>query len=176
MGFGSFFKKIGKAVGKVAASPIGGIALGFIPGGGIVSTLARTGLGALAERSARGGGAVTLPGVSRSLAPAGGPFYGGIGGGASFPGEAGFEAALRASRKQLTNGGGTSMVGGGPYGVRMTGMGRRRRRMNAGNAKAARRAIRRIKSVRHLLQTIEKQLPRRRCSHNPGRRIGFRRR
>lgn len=35
------------------------------------------------------------------------------------------------------------------------------RRMNAGNAKAARRAIRRIKSVRHLLQSIERELPRR---------------
>lgn len=35
------------------------------------------------------------------------------------------------------------------------------RRMNAGNAKAARRAIRRIKSVRNLLQSIERELPRR---------------
>ena len=35
------------------------------------------------------------------------------------------------------------------------------RRMNAGNAKAARRAIRRIKSVRHMLQSIERELPRR---------------
>lgn len=38
---------------------------------------------------------------------------------------------------------------------------RRRRRMNFGNAKAARRAIRRIKGTRKLLQDIEKQLPRR---------------
>lgn len=37
----------------------------------------------------------------------------------------------------------------------------RGRRMNAGNAKAARRAIRRIKAVRSLLQSIEKELPRR---------------
>lgn len=37
----------------------------------------------------------------------------------------------------------------------------RRRRMNFGNAKAARRAIRRIKGTRKLLQDIEKQLPRR---------------
>lgn len=36
-----------------------------------------------------------------------------------------------------------------------------RKRMNAGNAKAARRAIRRIKSVRKLLQSIERELPRR---------------
>jgi hypothetical protein len=38
---------------------------------------------------------------------------------------------------------------------------RKRRRMNFGNAKAARRAIRRIKGTRKLLQDIEKQLPRR---------------
>lgn len=37
----------------------------------------------------------------------------------------------------------------------------KKRRMNAGNAKAARRAIRRIKSVRHMLQAIERELPKR---------------
>lgn len=38
---------------------------------------------------------------------------------------------------------------------------KRRRRMNFGNARAARRAIRRIKGVRRLLKSIEDQLPRR---------------
>lgn len=38
------------------------------------------------------------------------------------------------------------------------------RRMNPGNAKAARRAIRRIKSVRKLLQSIERQMPKRSCA------------
>ncbi len=38
---------------------------------------------------------------------------------------------------------------------------RKRRRMNFSNGKAARRAIRRIKGTRKLLQDIEKQLPRR---------------
>lgn len=37
----------------------------------------------------------------------------------------------------------------------------KRRRMNFGNARAARRAIRRIKGVRRLLKSIEDQLPRR---------------
>lgn len=37
----------------------------------------------------------------------------------------------------------------------------RRRHINPGNAKAARRAIRRINSVRKLLMSIERQLPRR---------------
>lgn len=35
------------------------------------------------------------------------------------------------------------------------------RRMNFGNAKAARRAVRRITGVRNLLRSIERQLPRR---------------
>lgn len=38
------------------------------------------------------------------------------------------------------------------------------RRMNAGNAKAARRAIRRIKAARKLLRSIESELPRQRCA------------
>lgn len=45
----------------------------------------------------------------------------------------------------------------GTVGVKM----RKHRHMNAGNAKAARRAVRRIKSVRHLLTSIERELPRR---------------
>ena len=39
--------------------------------------------------------------------------------------------------------------------------GKKGRRINPGNATAARRAIRRIKSVRRLLMSIERQLPRR---------------
>jgi hypothetical protein len=46
---------------------------------------------------------------------------------------------------------------------------RKYRRMNAGNAKAARRAIRRIKAVRGLLQSIEKQLPKRAASKPRGK-------
>jgi len=38
------------------------------------------------------------------------------------------------------------------------------RRMNAGNAKAARRSIRRIKAVRHLLTSIEREMPHRHCT------------
>lgn len=40
---------------------------------------------------------------------------------------------------------------------------KKHRHMNAGNAKAARRAIRRIKGVRHLLVSIERELPRRKA-------------
>lgn len=58
-------------------------------------------------------------------------------------------------------------VGGGAvprgYHLAKDGSGRvvRNRRMNYGNARAARRAIRRIKGARKLLQDIEKQMPRR---------------
>ncbi len=44
---------------------------------------------------------------------------------------------------------------------------RKRRRMNAGNAKAARHAIRRIKAVRHLLTSIERELPHKRIQARP---------
>lgn len=47
----------------------------------------------------------------------------------------------------------------GTYGERRL----KHRRMNAGNAKAARRSIRRIKAVRHLLQSIERELPHRKA-------------
>lgn len=45
------------------------------------------------------------------------------------------------------------------------------RRMNAGNAKAARRAIRRIKAVRHLLMSIERELPRRPAARSSSRGV-----
>lgn len=52
-------------------------------------------------------------------------------------------------------------IGAGLVGLDAFGQPKKRRRMNYGNAKAARRAIRRIKGTRKLLQDIEKQLPRR---------------
>lgn len=57
---------------------------------------------------------------------------------------------------------GAALVGGDDLVGMLPGFGKkRRRRMNYGNAKAARRAIRRIKGTRKLLQDIEKQMPRR---------------
>lgn len=60
---------------------------------------------------------------------------------------------------------GAEILGGAALGAALVGPDgqpmRKRRRMNFGNAKAARRAIRRIKGTRKLLQDIEKQLPRR---------------
>jgi len=78
------------------------------------------------------------------------------------PGGAVTHAAARAPEVRDT-GRGKVLVGESPLGtigVRALGG----RRMNPGNAKAARRAIRRIKSVRGMLQSIERQLPRRKCS------------
>lgn len=48
---------------------------------------------------------------------------------------------------------------------------KKHRHMNASNSKAARRAIRRIKAARHLLQSIERELPRRPSKHNGSRGI-----
>jgi hypothetical protein len=45
-----------------------------------------------------------------------------------------------------------------------TGMYAGRRHMNVGNAKAARRAIRRITGVRKMLMSIERQMPHRACN------------
>lgn len=55
---------------------------------------------------------------------------------------------------------------------KFTGSGRRGRRMNVANAKAARRAIRRIKGVRQLLISIEREMPHRKCTrpHRAARR------
>lgn len=47
---------------------------------------------------------------------------------------------------------------------RVVGGGRKRRRMNPMNARAARRAIRRIKGARKMLQQIERQLPKQRAA------------
>lgn len=44
------------------------------------------------------------------------------------------------------------------------------RRMNYGNMKAARRAIRRIKGTRKMLKEIERQLPKQQCRRSPPRR------
>lgn len=60
------------------------------------------------------------------------------------------------------------MAPGGESGFSFRGA--KTRRMNAGNVKAARRAIRRIKSVRSLLQSIERELPRRPAPRTGGSR------
>lgn len=51
-----------------------------------------------------------------------------------------------------------------------TGTGRRGKRMNVSNTKAARRAIRRIKGVRDLLKSIERELPKRSAPRAGGSR------
>lgn len=53
---------------------------------------------------------------------------------------------------------------------KFTGTGRRGKRMNVGNAKAARRAIRRIKGVRDMLKSIERELPKRTAPRAGGSR------
>lgn len=63
----------------------------------------------------------------------------------------------------------TGQVPAGYHVSRRTGNIVRNRRMNVGNAKAARRAVRRIKGVRKLLMKIEREMPHRACKHTGGR-------
>lgn len=171
-GIGKAFGKIGKAVGKVASSPVGGLALGFIPGGGIVSTIARQAIGAAAQKY--GGGSAPAQALMKmpKVFPGGSPLQ-------LLPSKGGFgdpSVINRLMQKQFP-GWGLPAKGfsGGYLGAGASGTWQRRRRMNPGNVRAARRAIRRIKSVRKLLKSIESQLPKRSCGHSPGRRYARRR-
>lgn len=81
--------------------------------------------------------------VGRALAPSSGVMPGGVTLGTVQRPEPGLTGVVH----RLVPGGSTGYI--------------KSKRMNAGNAKAARRAIRRIKSVRNLLKSIEAELPRR---------------
>ena len=70
-------------------------------------------------------------------------------------------------------GGGSCMKKDGtPRRVRQDGKCWKRPSMNVGNARAARRAIARIKGVRHMLQAIEREMPKRPASSAKGKRCG----
>lgn len=116
--------------------------------GGFLSGLVRT-VGRVVKGAARVG-VQLLPGpagaIARQLVP----------GGRSMPGGLPLRPQMPGVR-----GGGSSTAQTVPF--KTSG-----RRMNAGNAKAARRAIRRIKSVRKLLQSIERELPRRPAARSAG--------
>lgn len=126
--------------------------------GGIFSTLGRA-VGKVAGVAARVGTTLGIPGAPaaaravQSVMPGGRPLTQSAGPVMSrtSPGQA-FLSVNRGVSASAAAGGG----------------GRRYRKMNAGNAKAARRAIRRIKSVRHLLQSIERELPRRPAARSHG--------
>lgn len=133
----SIFSKIGKKLGKVVKKVVKSPLAAAIPGP--VGTLAK--LGAVAGV---GAGAVKLS-ASKALAvipksaPGIGKTVAAIAGG-TIAGEAIYDAAGN-----------------------LIGYKQKRRRMNPLNPKAARRAIRRVKSVRKMLQGIEKQLPKQKC-------------
>jgi len=61
---------------------------------------------------------------------------------------------------------------GRPVRIRKDGKPYKRRTMNPLNGKAAARAIRRITGARHMLQSIERQLPHRKASAPTGKRCG----
>lgn len=136
----SIFSKIGKAVGKVAKKIVKSPALGMIPGP--VGTLAK--LGAVAGI---GAGAVKVS-ASKALAviPKVKPGAGLV--------------------KTVAAVGAGTVAGDAIYDAagNLIGYKQKRRRMNPLNPRAARRAIRRVKSVRKMLHNIEKQLPKQKCT------------
>jgi hypothetical protein len=162
------FGSIGKIVGKVApkflkAIPGVGTALSLasiLPGasraiGGITGIASRvTAAGGRAAMVSPGLNVARGMGAGRALTLAGG-------GAAAVGGASGLYGLYKNQLEQQGVPSGTAAA----HARAMTG--HRRRRMNPGNARAARRAIRRIKSVRKLLHSIEAQLPKRRSSQAP---------
>jgi hypothetical protein len=128
---GGFLSGLVSGIGRVA-STVGRVA-SVVPGLGVLGTVASAAGGVIQ----RAGGT-----QSRSLAMPGGMPILTMAGSVGRPAP-GITGALQRA------------IPGGASGFL------RSRRMNAGNAKAARRAIRRIKAVRKLLQGIERELPRR---------------
>lgn len=139
----SIFSKIGKAVGKVAKKVIKSPLAAAIPGP--VGTLAK--LGAVAGV---GAGAAKVS-TSKVLVPAAKAIV-------TKPG-----AGLVKTGAAIAGG---TIAGEAIYDAagNLIGYKQRRRRMNPLNPKAARRAIRRVKSVRKMLHNIEKQLPKQKCT------------
>lgn len=173
-GFKSVIKPVAKVLGK--AAPI----LSVIPGAGLVGGAAKVlgGLGSAAGAVAST--ALKYP-ISTGLAVGGAGLL--AGGGSAPPAPT---SALAPLAPIATGGGGA--LGGVPasmsgalqspfrgYKAHYDAMGniyytRRHRRMNPLNPKAARRAIRRIKGARKMLQHIERQLPHRKATTYARRR------
>lgn len=153
-------------VGRVALPIIGGIyggPVGAAAGAAVAGSIWKT----KKPVAMPGGAPIALPGGFAPTAPIGpGTWIPPFLGGASYPGEPVFEAAERA-RLQKGLVGSTGFIGSGASGGWG---GRRYKRMNPMNIKAARRAIRRIKSARKLMRSIESQLPRRAAVAKGGKR------
>jgi hypothetical protein len=125
-----------KKVGSVAS---------LIPGvGGIIGTVA----GAVGGAMAPSRPVLTLTGTPATLATRG------PGGQVPQPGIAG-------TVHRLVPGGSTGM---GYYNKKGEFIEGKRPTMNIGNAHAARRAVRRLKGVRKMLQNIEREMPHRHCT------------
>lgn len=133
-----------KDIARKAIASIGGSGGRLPAGSGSVA-----GGGVVPIVAKTGGGATIQATIQRLLGGVGGAVVGGAAAG----------AGGAAITKLLTGGGGGGMIDG-----------RRRRRMNFGNARAAGRAIRRIKGTRKLLKRIESSLPRRPCRTTAAKR------
>lgn len=138
-GIGSFFRGIVSGVARAGGVITGAARAIGIPGAGIANTATKV-LGSLSQKPPVGViGTGTMPGRPRGriqVTP-------------MFPSP--FDV-LRGLKP------GMGTVEAGIPGVR-----RKYRRINPGNAKAATRAIRRVKAARDLLRKIEAQMPTKRC-------------
>jgi hypothetical protein len=126
-----------------------------------------SGIGKFVGGVARVAGGI-IPGPIGALASAAGSVITRVSGGgvpASLPG--GVPTASFAGQQPVPGirGAAQRLFPGGATGYRKI------RHMNPGNAKAARRAIRRVKSVRKLLQSIERELPRRPAARGGSRGV-----
>lgn len=150
---GKVFGGVAKVAGAVARIPGVSTALRALPGIGTVATLAGPAIG-IAKKAAGAISGAKAAGSAWSGTRALVPYTGG----AALAGPRGFT---------LGRGLAAGAAGAGAAAIAMSGgrsSGRRYRRMNALNPKAANRAIRRIKAVRKLTRAIESQLPKRACS------------
>jgi len=183
----SLFGKIGSALKKAVKSPILGALAPLVPGvGGVIAGIQRNigTVGPAVAAPSRAGPTIRLPPVGSPVM--GGsmiPNIGGIlrtagskilprvipgagrvaaGAGALIRGGKGLVAKYPRSARVLAELG-LVAVGGLVFDAAGNFMGRRApaRRINPCNAKAARRACRRLKATHRLLQEIERQLPRR---------------
>lgn len=133
---GGFLSSIGRAISSV------GRVASVVPGiGGVIGTVAQ-GVGGIISRAGGSSTPVLSAGFTGGTMP----------GGVALAGVGRPEPGITGVVHRLVPGGSTGFI--------------RSKRMNVANAKAGRRAIRRIKGLRNLLKSIERELPRRPAARN----------
>lgn len=142
-GIGNALKKAVKGIAKVVDNPVTRAVGTVVPGAGVVSTVARVAAGNVVRPTIPTMAAPTLA-FTAPPAPTSVPSWTDI-----------IANPIGAASQALTRAGAALQ----PTSSAQMGMPRKRRRMNPLNARAARRAIRRIKAVRRITRDIERSLP-----------------